>query len=114
MDQHQFRATSGTQPDCWRCGLPEQSSVHSNEAKPSQLNRLSGKDTPVESRLTAEPTEFQKINAEWVEICEAAIKKCPIDFLGPFNEVMFAGQHLITEARITAQINGARETLDRR
>ncbi len=55
--------------------------------------------------------EFQQINAEWVEACEAAMGKCPSEFFPTLTDLMFTGNRLITETRIRAEINAARSAI---
>lgn len=56
----------------------------------------------------------QGSDTEWVQICERLMADCPATFLPQFTELMFTGQRLITEARIFAQIDAAKnETLRR-
>lgn len=58
--------------------------------------------------------QFQAINREWVSECETALKACPAEFTQRFIAIMFLGQSLITETRIVAAIDGAKEEVLRR
>ena len=62
----------------------------------------------------APQTDFERINREWVTECERAMTQCPAGFLSRFTELMFVGQRLITEARVTAQVDAAKEEMKRR
>lgn len=48
---------------------------------------------------------------EWTEVCKPALEACPSEFVSQFCEVMFAGQRLISRARIEAQIDAAKEAV---
>jgi hypothetical protein len=61
---------------------------------------------------TPPPTEFQLINQRWVEACEAAAAKCPLQFQQELMSLIFLGQSLMSETRITAEINTAKETIN--
>lgn len=49
--------------------------------------------------------------SEWVKTCERLIDECPDSFLPQFTELMFTGNRLITEARIFAQIDAAKDEI---
>ena len=65
-------------------------------------------------RRMAPQTDFESINREWVIECERAMAECPAGFLSRFTELMLIGQRLITEARVTAQIDAAKDEMKRR
>ena len=49
-------------------------------------------------------TDAQKLNQQWVDACSSALDECPPSFFVKFTEIMFLGQRLITESRVTAGI----------
>lgn len=56
-------------------------------------------------------TDAQQINRTWLEACESALDRCPTEFVQQFTAIMFLGQGLITESRITAQIEAHKTAL---
>lgn len=59
-------------------------------------------------------TEQQEINRQWTDACAIALDACPTEFVARFTEIMFLGNRLITEARISAEIDSAKDEIMRR
>ena len=70
-----------------------------------------GLPTNVEEAIAAPLTDAQIINRQWLGACESALAQCPTEFISQFTQIMFLGQSLINESRITGQIEAHKTAL---